>query len=394
MTSTSGTNEPTPAAKNLYENAHGLATSLSADEGDALAVLDALLGFGRADAVRGAVDIGAPRPEFARLAARHIAVAVARWLTEGGGHRDRSVLREARREAGRVWDEPLVGDWAPTFSKSSLEFWLGAARNLPALDAERAAIASDGPGARKKRRVLKEILPVSDGGRDGDWVFFYMAHRAVPGFALAPEDERQVLRALRKASPLAGLFALDLQEDRDTLAAERVSWLFAPGTVRVIECVQDRLAKAWEQSLLSLWSRNDTVPNLLPLWKAANRALGAYVAAADAARRCDLLRPLLRMIATIPGKVIVGGGDAARARVVALPGWTSIKERDEMLTSVRTMTDLGARMNRLRDQFVLERYGDDRYEEAQLFLRAYAEEFADKRAGLDDLSRGLSNTVG
>jgi hypothetical protein len=378
----------------FYENAHGLATSLTADEGDALAVLDALLGFGRADAVRGAVDIGAPRPEFSRLAARHIAVAVARWLTEGGGHRERSVLRADRRESGRVWDESLIGDWAPTFSKSSVDFWLGAARNLPALDAERAAIASDGPGARKKRRVLKEILPVSDGGRDGDWVFFYMAHRAVPGFALAPEDERQVLRALRKASPLAGLFALDLQEDRDTIAAERVSWLFAPGTVRVLECAQDRLARAWEQSLLSLWSRNDTVSNLLPLWKAANRALGAYVAAADSARRCDLLRPLLRMLAAIPAKVIVGGGDAARARVVALSGWTSIKERDEMLASVRAVTDLGARMNRLREQFVLERYGDDRYEEAQLFLRAFAEEFAEKRARLDDLSRGLSNTVG
>ncbi len=378
----------------LYANAHGIATHLSADEGDALSVLDALLGFGRADAVRGAVDLGEPRPEFSQLAARHIAVAVARWMTEGGGHRERSVLREQRRESGRVWDQALVGDWAPSFSKASVDFWLGAARNLPALDAERSAIASDGPGARKKRRVLKEILPVAEGGRDGDWVFYLMAHRAVPGFALAPEDERQVLRALRRASPLAGLFALDLQEESSTLAAERVSWLFAKGTVRLLECSQDRLAKAWEQSLLSLWSRNDTVPNLLPLWKSLNRALASYVAAADAARRCDLLRPLLRFLAVIPARVMLGGGDVARAKVIALPGWTSIKERDEMLSTVRSLTDLGARMNRLREEFVLERYGDDRYEEAQLFLRAFSEEFADKRAGLDDLSRGLSNAVG
>ncbi len=377
-----------------YDNAHGLATHLSADEGDSLAVLDALLGFSRADAVRGAVDLGEPRPEFLRLAARHIAVAVSRWLTEAGGHRERSVLRAARREAGRVWDEALVGDWAPAFSKSSVDFWLGAVRNLPALDAERSAIASDGPGSRKKRRVLKEILPVTEGGRDGDWIFFLMAHRAVPGFALAAEDERQVLRALRRASPLAGLFALDLQEDKDTLAAERVSWLFAPGTVRILECAQDRIAKAWEQTLLSLWSRNDTVPNLLPLWRSANRALYSYVAAANAAGRCDLLRPLLRVLALVPTKVILGGGDVARAKVIALPGWTSIKERDEMLASVRALTDLGARMNRLREELVLERYGDDRYEEAQLFLRAYSEEFAEKRASLDDLSRGLSNTVG
>lgn len=383
------------ATANFYVDTHGLATNLTADEGDALAVLDALLGFTRADAVRGAVDVGSePREAFLRLASRHIAVAVARWMTEGGGHRDRSVLREHRRENGRVWDGALLGDWAPSFSKSSVDFWLGAARNLPALDAERSAIASDGPGARKKRRALKEMFPVTEGGRDGDWVFFMMAHRAVPGFALAPEEERQVLRALRRASPLAGLYALDLQEESSTLAAERVSWLLAPGTVRLLECSQERLARSWEQALLALWSRADTVPNLLPLWKALNRALAAYVAAVDAARRCDLLRPLLRMLAVIPSKVMVGGGDVARAKVIALPGWTSIKERDEMLASVRAVTDLGARMNRLREEFILERYGDDRYEEAQLFLRAYAEEFADKRPALDDLSRGLSNAVG
>jgi hypothetical protein len=51
-------------------------------------------------------------------------------------------------------------------------------------------------------------------------------------------------------------------------------------------------------------------------------------------------------------------------------------------------------MNRLREQFVLERYGDDRYEEGQLFLQAFFEEFAEARADLDDISRALSNSVG
>jgi hypothetical protein len=378
----------------LYEDSLGIATHLSADEGDALAVLDALLGFGRADAVRGAVDLGAVRPAFARLGARHIAVAVTRWLTEAGGHRERTVLRGARRESGRVWDEALAGSWSPAFSRGVVDFWLGATRSLPALDAERAAIASDGPGTRKKRRALKEMLPVEEGGRDGDWVFYLLAQRAVPGFALAPEDERQVLKALRRASPLAGLFALDLQEESDPLAAERVSWLFAPGTVRILECAQDRMARAWEQSLLSLWSRTDTVPNLLPLWRAAGRALRSYVAAAESANRCDLLRPLMRVVAAVPSKVMAGGGEAARKRVVNLPGWTSIKERDDMLAAVRAIPDLGGQLVRAKDGFVLERYGDDRYEEAQVFLRAFADEFAALRAPVDDLSRALSNAVG
>lgn len=375
-----------------YADADGIATHLTADEGDALAVLNALLGFSRADVVRSSGDLGVPRPAVLRLAARHMAVAVTRWMVESGGARERSVLRANRRESGRVWDEALMGGWAPAFSLRSIDFWLGATRNIPHLDAERAA-AIDG-ATRKKKRVLKEVLPAAEGGRDGDWVFFLLAHKAIPGFALAPEDERQVLRALRRASPLAGLFALDLQEDSEALAAERVSWLFAEGTVRLLECAQDRLERSWEQALVSLWSRSDTVPNLLPLWKSTGRALRAYVAAADASRRCDLLRPLLRLLAEIPSKVMTGGGDAVRRRVIQLPGWTSIKERDEMLGAVRAVTDLGARMNRMREEFVLERYGDERYEEAQLFLRAFGEEFNERRGAVDDLSRALSNAVG
>jgi hypothetical protein len=379
----------------LYENAGGLATSLTADEGDALAMLDALLGFVRADEVHDAVDIGTPRPEFLRLAARHIAVGVARWLAEEGGYRERSVLRAGRRVSGRVWDERLLGDWAPMFSKSFIDFWLGAARILPPFDAaECMAIGRDGTVRRSVPRRLLGGLVVRDCGGDGDWVFYCMAQRAIREFALEPQDEKQVLRALRKASPLAELFALDLQEDRDDIAVERVSRLFAPGTVRILECAQDRLARAWEHALCSLWNRHDVVGDLMPMWTAVNRALGAYVTAADAARRCDLLRPLLRTLAMIPRKMIVGGGMAARAHLSALAGLTSIQQRDAMLATVRAVTALGVTMNRLREQFVLERYGDDRYEEGQLFLQAFFEEFAEARADLDDISRALSNSVG
>jgi hypothetical protein len=136
------------------------------------------------------------------------------------------------------------------------------------------------------------------------------------------------------------------------------------------------------------------VSTLRPRGRAAGRALEASIAAADAAERRDLLRPMLRALAALPSRVLTGGGEAVRKRVVSLQGWTSIKERDEMLSVVRAVCELGARMQRVREACVLERYGDDRYEEAQLFLRAFAEEFAERRAALDDLARALSNTVG
>lgn len=386
--------KPNTEAFIQYPSVVGGTTQLTADEGDALLVLEALLGNARADAVRGAVDVTPVRPEFLRIASRHIAVTVARWLTESGGHRERSILRDGVRTTARVWSEDVDPDWAPSFTSATIEFWLGAARNLPAAEADREIVGGDMGGRRKKRKALKDTVPVSERGFDGDWIFFSLAHRAIPSFALNTDDEKAMLKALRRASPLAGLFALDLEIAKDTVAAEHMSWLFAPGTRRILECCQDRLARSWEQRLSALWTRSDTVPNLLPLWTAAGRALRSYVAAADAAKRADLLRPVLRMLANLPSKVLVGGGDALRKRVISFPGWTSIKDRDDMLAAVRSVADIGTRMNRMREEFVLERYGDDRYEEGQLFLRIYAEEFAEQRAKVDDIVRGLSNTVG
>jgi hypothetical protein len=369
-------------------------TLLTADEGDALALLEALMGNARADTVRNGVTLDPVRPEFIAIATRHIAVSVARWLTEGGGHRERSVLRDGQRTSGRVWDSALNKDWAPTFTAASINFWLDAARSLPAGELEREYSGGDIGGRRRKRKAIKDAITVRERSSDGDWIFFSLAHRSLPNFVLNTDDERALLRALRTASPLAGLFALDLEQSKDAIAAERVSWLFAPGTVRIIECVQDRLAVAWERQLRSHWTRSDTVPNLLPVWAASARALRSYVAAANASNRCDLLRPVLRLMSRLAANVLVGGGDALRKRVISLPGWTTIKERDDMLASVRAVADIGTRLTRLRDEFVLERYGDDRYEEAQLYLRFYAEEYAEQRASVDDIIRGLSNSVG
>ncbi len=389
------TDKPSEAAWIQYPSVPGATVQLSSDEGDALLLLEALLGNARADAVRGAIDVSPVRPEFLRIATRHIAVAVMRWLTEGGGHRERFVLRDGKRTSGRVWDESLNKEWAPTFTTATVEFWLGAARNLPATDADREIVGGDmAQGRRRKRKALKDTVPVGERGSDGDWIFFSLAHRALPNFVLNADDEKALLKALRRSSPVAGIFALEMEQGRDALAAEHISWLFAPGTVRILECVQDRLSRAWEQRVSALWTRSDTVPNLLPLWLGVGRALRGYVAAADAARRCDLMRPMLRMLANLPAKVLVGGGEALRKRVISMPGWSSIKERDEMLGAVRAVAEMGPRMVRMRDDFVLERYGDERYEEAQIFLRIYAEEFAESRAKVEDIVRGLSNTVG
>ncbi|MDP3274132.1 MAG: hypothetical protein Q8Q09_02985 [Deltaproteobacteria bacterium] len=384
-------NRVDPPAEML--DAQGLSMHLSVEEADALAVLDTLLGLVRADTVRGPSRLEVLRPGFAALAQRHIAVAVTRWLVESGGHRERSVLRDDLRAKGRVWDSEINRGWAPMFSAATTEFWLACAKQLPTVESDKPEMMGEAP-ARRKRRTLKDMSPRPTGTLDGDWLFFHLCHRTISGFAINADEETLLLRSLRRSSPLAGLFALDMPEASVSLATEKLLWLFANGTVRMLECAQDRLAQSWEQSIAGLWARTDTVANLLPLWRTSELTLRAYIAAASGARRADLLRPVLRFLSGLATRVFVGGSDHIRRRVVGLPGWSAIRERDEMLAAVRAIPELGRMVQRARDELAAERYGDERYEESQVLLAAYADEFAASRAALDDVVRALSNTVG
>ena len=88
-----------------------------------------------------------------------------------------------------------------------------------------------------------------------------------------------------------------------------------------------------------------------------------------------------------PNKAQAGGNAIKHA---GAPGMTP--NQQALATRFRTFT--GKVMGRLRDVLAMERYGDDRYEEAQVFLRMYADEYAPSRAAVETLYRGLTGAVG
>jgi hypothetical protein len=398
-------------------DAHGVATQLSPDEGDALALLDAMLGL-RTGAGGGQPAAGPLRPAFVRLAVEHCRVAVARWFTAEHGFRERAVLRGGARARGRIWDEALCQEWTPRFSAQPLRFWLALTRA-----ASRGARAPTGPsgaaktvGWRDDLAASREVLlgpsvaaagPAWRGPHDGDWVLFARAALAIPALGLHPEDARAALAEARSQSPLAALFALELASE-DLEEGGRLGQLLERPVVRALECVQDRMAAAWEAELAALWARtrrlglegraaegaetSEGASALRDRWRSAGRTLDAYVRAADLAGRTDLLRPVFRLLDRLSTRVVPP--DAARELVAHGRGWRTISERDALIDAVRSIPEVSLAAARVREALADERYGEERYEEAQLFLRDWAEELVPCRAAVAELIRALSRSVG
>lgn len=366
--------------------------NLTADEGAALAVLQALLGRARADAVRAGVRPEPLRAELVTVGARHLAVAAMRYLVEGGGYRERPVLRGGVRKAGRAWDGDLADGFAPRFTDASRRLWLEAAAHLPELAARPSGATADADGERRHRRTLRDMVAVKDTDT-GDWIFFALAAQSLPSFRLAPQDAQSLVRKLRQGSPLAMLLGLDGEGTEPELAAQ-LAPLFAPPTVRILECVEDRLVAAWLSEADTAWATRNDPAAKTARWTVLGRVLHAYVDAADAARRLDLTRPVMRLARGLVAATFKAGGDATRAAVSGLPGVRTVRERDDLLGAIAWVTELGPRLLRLREVLAAERYGDERYAEAQVFVRMADDALAPARRRLDDLARALGGVVG
>jgi hypothetical protein len=107
----------------------------------------------------------------------------------------------------------------------------------------------------------------------------------------------------------------------------------------------------------------------------------------------DLARSVARFLAVLPARVIPPSLDV-RAHALRLPGTTSMAERDEALQSVLAVVDLRIALDEARLQLGSQRYGDDRYEEGQVFVRMLEDELVPHRDAVEALARTLSGAVG
>lgn len=359
-------------------------------EGQALQVLDALLGRGRGDAVTVPVKLaGGVSAELAAAGARRIAVSVMRWLVEGGGWRERVVLRGDRRLRARAWDREAGIGFVPRYTEASRALWVEGAQQLPALVGQTRTEADRGA-----RKALRKVIP-EQSTEVGDWVFFHLASRGLGTFRLFDDDLRVLRERLTRQSPVAQLLAprgeLSRRELRDTFAR-----LTAPSTVRVLECIEDRVARQWSASALALWSERASVAAALriPRWAALGRTLEAYLDAVDDAGRLDLARPVMRFAGELMATVFTAPGEDVRAELSRSSGVTSMAQRDELLAAVASVASAGQRVFALRERMAAERYGDARYVEAQVFLGDVEALLAGKRRAVEGLARALSGAIG
>lgn len=360
----------------------------TAQEGQCLQVLDALLGRGRGEAVTVSVRPAPVRDDLAAAGARRIATSVVRFLVEGGGWRERALLRGGRRVRARAWD-PAEGGFVPRYTEASRTLWLEGAALLPPL----VGLARTDPG-RGARKATRRVVP-EQATEVGDWVFFHLAHRALGTFRLADDDLRGLRERLASQSPVALLLAPGGERTRRELR-DALGPLTDPSNVRVLECIEDRLVAAWSATTRSLWSDRAGAPLAVRVerWAGFGRMLDAYLDAVDAAGRLDLARPVTKFAGELMAGLFASPAETVRAELSQSPGVASIAQRDQLLAAVGSVAGVGQRVFALRERMAGEGYGDARYAEAQVFLGDVDALLGGHRRAVEGLTRVLAGAMG
>ncbi|MEZ4391275.1 MAG: hypothetical protein R3A48_09290 [Polyangiales bacterium] len=356
---------------------------LSAGEAAALDALDALLGRGALADPRPRLRVESPGEALLGLGAKRMARAAARWLVEGGGWRERVVLREGLRARGRAWDPALSAGFGLRFTRASLDLWLLGAARMGALAPEAE------PEARRAARAdLRRVAATGDAAA-GDWIVAALAHDLSP--ALAPREAAAWEDALLRASPLLTLMLARAAPDERQAARLRVA-VRSPDA-RVFECAESRLARAWARAAREAYEER-AVAASTRRWTSLAATMRAWCEVVDDARRLDLARPVARAVVSIVEALAPEGPEAARAAMVARVGVRSIASRDALLAAVRGALEAGDWLLRRRGEMAQERYGDDRYVESQVFLEDVDGILAPSRSALRALTQALSARIG
>lgn len=360
------------------------AVTFRVDEGRLLSLLDILLGR-RVDGIPWSPVEVVPDASLLAAGRERIARAALRYLTEAGGYRERVFLREGRRVRGRVWDAVLAEGFTVRFTTASRELWIRGASHLPTLASPDATM--DVP---RRRRLIREMVAIAETA-SGDWIFYAIVRDALRHFRLPEADLREIVHRLSLGSPLVTLFAAQAM-DSDEVLRSHLAPLLASSHVRMVECLESRLATAWLSQARVDWRLS--LGELLRRWHALGRCLHGWLDVIDAARRTDLARPLLTFSACLATEVFAGGSEAARVMVGDAPGVRSVDDREKLLAAVASVASLGPRLLRLRDRLALERYGDERYEEGQIYVGEADRVLLPVRRPVEALAHALVGALG
>lgn len=127
---------------------------------------------------------------------------------------------------------------------------------------------------------------------------------------------------------------------------------------------------------------------------AAGRVLERYVERLDAHGRLDLARPLCRALARLLSEAWAGPPTEVARRLAYDAGLSQRSQLDALRRGLARIVAIGGRLSALREMLAGERYGDPRYEEAQVYLEVHDTLLRPHLGRLDALARELTGRLG
>jgi hypothetical protein len=290
-----------------------------------------------------------PSEELIRIGCHRLNIHLCRHLLHAGGHRERTVLREGRRVTGRLWDGGVDRTFRLRFTEASLRLWLD-------------------------HRVRVE------GTECGDWLFYERAQAS--GFD--PKTEAMLGRRLRSASPLVVLASLEPHIAERAAIRNQLARLLQTRSVRMIECLDDPLLAGWLDAVRAAAQHSVGLAPLTLRFEAMAEVLDAWVDVLDEKRRLDLTAALMRLMAAL---------DLSLESLARHPA-RNVHERQAAQQAMARLVAVGVRLETLRDRFAALRYGDERWDEGQLYLALFDGLLAPHRDRLRGIERELRGVIG
>jgi len=358
-------------------------------EARGLEILDLIL---RGRQVRIGADVPTSlRPEVVEVGAQRLLMTSMRLLVEQGGRREQTVLKDGRRVRGRLWDPGVLDELKLEFTAATHGLWLGLCASLE--DFSRSGLHAGGGAVRSTARVVRKVVRTR-GTAPGDWLVYTLFLLNLDKTSISPELQREFRRRLTSGSPLARLFHLADPEAR-TLAhtVERLEPLMSRQSLPMCTCLADLLVDTWSSRIAAIWQASDN-GDFRVQCAMADRLLRAYLQLLRTHQRLDLAVPLMRLVGCLVSEVLPGSPDHERRRALAIHPPQTMDERDQTLLAASRLFDFIPELAQLQGELSQERYGDPRYEQAQVFLQA-AEEFLDPHLlRAESLRRGLGGALG
>jgi hypothetical protein len=348
--------------------------SFDQTEGYALSILDALAAGKRPHPLPAEKALE-PSEELIRVGAERLSISMLRSLAAGGS-RERTVLRGGRRVSGRIFDSAVNGGFRLHFTAASKDLWLGITHAL------------------LRQRGIEGIQQVPvEGTRDGDWLFYATAQQNLERIAAEPPADAPIQKRLRSGSPLVVLACLSPAQPQRASVESHVRRLMHPASLRVLECLDDRLLARWDARVRDVVLRAPSVDRLAAGANACASVLESYLACLDGAGRLDLAVTLMRFAVRLATRILDEPADAVRAHLTERLRPRTMRERADALGAVARIAQVGRTLGEHRRRLASIRYGEDRWEEGQLFIASYDAIVAPEAGRVADMALGLSGAI-